>query len=77
ELTLQQASNLLKSQDPEVRKQVFEKIAARRLQDKESLDKLFDELIELRHQIACNAGFDNYRDYMFAAMGRFDYSVAY
>ncbi|MFN5224289.1 MAG: M3 family oligoendopeptidase [Bacteroidota bacterium] len=76
ELTLQQASNLLKSQDPEVRKQVFGKIAARRLQDKESLDKLFDELIELRHQIACNAGFDNYRDYMFAAMGRFDYSVA-
>ncbi|MGR6088681.1 MAG: M3 family oligoendopeptidase [Arcticibacter sp.] len=76
ELTLQQASNLLKNQDQEIRKSAFEKIAARRLQDKAALDKLFDELIGLRHQIASNAGFDNYRDYMFAAMGRFDYSVA-
>lgn len=28
----------------------------------------------LRDRIGRNAGFDNYRDYMFAAMGRFDYT---
>ena len=31
-------------------------------------------MISLRQKIAQNAGFDNYRDYKFAAMGRFDYT---
>lgn len=75
EMTLQQAANLLKHLDREVRKSTFEKIASRRLQNKQQLDDLFDELISMRHRIALNAGFENYRDYMFAAMGRFDYSV--
>ena len=44
------------------------------MQDEKELDNLFDELIALRQEIAKNAGFDNYRDYMFAAMGRFDYT---
>jgi len=38
------------------------------------LDKLFDELRALRVKIAANAGFDNYRDYMHAEMGRFSYT---
>lgn len=38
------------------------------------LDQLFDELKALRIQIAANAGFDNYRDYMHSALGRFSYS---
>ena len=29
---------------------------------------------DLRHQIAVNAGFTNFRDYSFAALGRFDYT---
>ncbi len=43
--------------------------------DSEELSKIFDELIKIRHQIALNAGFDTYTDYMFRAMHRFDYSV--
>jgi len=74
ELTLQQASNFLKSTDRSKRKEVFEKVQQRRLDDRESLDNLFDELIALRHKIALNAGFENFRDYMFAALGRFDYT---
>ena len=46
----------------------------RRMQDRDALDKLYDELIALRRKIAHNAGFENYRDYKFAAMGRFDYT---
>ena len=30
-------------------------------------------MIGLRHKIALQAGFDNYRDYMFQARHRFDY----
>ncbi len=74
EITLQQASNYLKNNDRQIREDVYKKIVTRRLADHEALDQLFDELLELRHQIALNAGFDNFRDYMFAALGRFDYT---
>ncbi len=73
-LTMQKAAQLLKSTDRVKREEVYNKISTRRLQDEKALDDLFDELIALRQQIAKNAGFDNYRDYMFAAMGRFDYT---
>ena len=73
-LTMQKAAQLLKDTDRNKREEVFNKISSRRLQDEKALDDLFDELIALRQEIAKNAGFDNYRDYMFAAMGRFDYT---
>ncbi|MGI9544811.1 MAG: M3 family oligoendopeptidase [Cyclobacteriaceae bacterium] len=74
ELTLQQASVILQSTDQEKRKEAYDKISGRRLQDKAKLDDLFDELIQLRDQVATNADFKNFRDYMFTAMGRFDYT---
>lgn len=74
ELTLQQASVKLMSTNREEREQVYHKITDRRLQDKQTLDELFTKLIELRHRVAVNAGFKNFRDYMFTAMGRFDYT---
>ncbi len=74
ELTLQQAAVLLMSTDRSVRENVFHKISERRLKDKEEFDALFSSLISLRNQVAGNAGFANFRDYMFEAMGRFDYT---
>ena len=73
ELTLQQASNYMESTEREKREEAYRKIQARRLEDKDKLNELFNKLVNLRHQVAQNAGFDNYRDYMFTAMGRFDY----
>ena len=73
-MTMQKAALLLKSTDRDKREEIYNKISSRRLQDEKALDDLFDELISLRQQIAKNANFDNYRDYMFAAMGRFDYT---
>ena len=73
-MTMQKAALLLKSTNRAKREEIYNKISVRRLQDEKVLDDLFDELISLRQQIAKNAGFDNYRDYMFAAMGRFDYT---
>jgi len=73
-ITMQKAAQLLKSPDRAEREKVYNKIITRRLQDEKALDNLFDELIALRQEIAKNSGFDNYRDYMFAAMGRFDYT---
>jgi oligoendopeptidase F len=74
ELTLQQASDYLQSTDRAKREEAYRKVQERRLQDKDQLDTLFNELIGLRHQVARNAGFANFRDYMFTALGRFDYT---
>ncbi|MGQ0828423.1 MAG: M3 family oligoendopeptidase [Bacteroidota bacterium] len=75
EITLQKAASLMKDPDRTVRKEIFHKIQKRRIADKDTLNDLFTELIQLRHQVALNAGFSNYRDYMFAELGRFDYTV--
>jgi len=73
-LTLQQASVFLMSTDRAKREEVYRKINERRLRDRDQLDALFSKLIKLRHQVAVNAGFKNFRDYMFKALGRFDYT---
>jgi len=74
ELTMQQASVLLLETDRTVREEAYKKISQRRLHDKEALDNLYTKLIRLRHQVAINAGFSNFRDYMFKSYGRFDYT---
>lgn len=76
EYTLQQAAKFLHNPDRSLREVVFGKIASRRLQDKDKLNELFDKLLAIRKQVATNAGFDNYRDYKFRELGRFDYTVA-
>jgi oligoendopeptidase F len=73
-ITMQKASSLLREPDESLRKEIFEKISSRRKEDVEELDNLFTELIQLRHQVALNAGFENYRDYKFQSLGRFDYT---
>lgn len=74
EYTMQQAGNFLQRTDRELRETVWKKMAARRQEDTEKLENLFDTMISKRHQIAVNAGFANFRDYMFKALGRFDYT---
>ena len=74
EKTLQQASVYLKGTDREKRKEAFEKVNARRVEDKTELDILLDELIQKRQEVAKNADFENFRDYKFQSMGRFDYT---
>ncbi|MBA3673883.1 MAG: M3 family oligoendopeptidase [Chitinophagaceae bacterium] len=74
EYTLQQAAKFLESHDRNLREEVYRKINERRLQDKDALNDLYAQLIQKRHQVAINAGFDNYRDYRFKELGRFDYT---
>src|SRR5574343_24072 len=74
QITMQKASSLLKEQDEVLRKTVFEKMAVRRAEDASKLDDLYTELIQKRHQLAKNAGFENFRDYKFQSLGRFDYT---
>ncbi|MFN6245425.1 MAG: M3 family oligoendopeptidase [Chitinophagaceae bacterium] len=74
EYTLQQATQFLESEDRSIRESVYRKIQERRLEDKTAMHDLFSSLIQKRHQVAMNAGFENYRDYKFVELGRFDYT---
>jgi oligoendopeptidase F len=73
EITLPKAASILESTDRAEREQVFRAIAARRGQERDKLDLLFDRMVHKRHTVAVNAGFTNFRDYMYKAMGRFDH----
>ncbi|MCB9045200.1 MAG: M3 family oligoendopeptidase [Chitinophagales bacterium] len=74
EYTLQQAAKFLQKPDRELREAIFRKVAERRMQDIDQLNELFNKLLALRQKVAENAGFKNYRDYKFKALGRFDYT---
>lgn len=76
QMTLQQANTILEEPNRQRRRNIYHKINRRILQDTTQLDQLFDELLQKRHTIARNAGMENYRDYAFQQLGRFDYSPA-
>lgn len=74
EYTLQQAAKFLEDPDRSIREEVYHKINQRRLQDKQEMNELFSSLLHKRHQVAVNTGFENFRDFRFAELGRFDYT---
>jgi oligoendopeptidase F len=71
--TLQQMGSYLEQIDRKLRERAWILTEKRRLKESQRLNKLYDDLIGLRQRIAENAGFDNYRDYAFRKLGRFDY----
>ena len=75
EMTFPQMSKYLESNDRSQRQAAWMAMSARRMEDSERLSDIFDELITIRHQMATNAGFESYTQYMFRAMHRFDYTI--
>jgi len=75
EYTLPQAQNLLKSSDRTQREAVYRLIMEARAKISEDLQDLMDRMLDLRHRVALNAGFANYRDYRFRELNRFEYGV--
>jgi oligoendopeptidase F len=74
EKTLVQMGRYLEEPDRALRQEAWELVANRRLQEADKFDDILDRQIKLRQQIAKNAGFENYRDYAFRRLGRFDYT---
>ncbi len=75
-VTLQSLYKELEGTDRSIREKAYRAASDRRLQDKAKLDQVFDKMYELRNQVAKNAHFENFRDYMFEAKNRFDYTPA-
>ncbi|MDI6772307.1 MAG: M3 family oligoendopeptidase [bacterium] len=74
EHTLQQMARYLEETDRSVRQEAWELVARRRLEDRDRLEDLFDQLLALRVQIAQNAGCADYREFAFRQRERFDYT---
>jgi oligoendopeptidase F len=66
----------LKSRDREVREAAWRASVTPYVTARDELAALFDRMVVLRGTMATNAGFADYRDYVFAAKCRFDYTPA-
>lgn len=60
--------------DRETREQAFRLQFKPYIDNRETLADIFDQQLALRQQVARNAGFANYRDYVFADKYRYDYT---
>ncbi len=76
EQTMPQMAKYLESTDGATRQGSWIAVASRRLKDRDAIDAIYDKLIEVRHRMAINAGFENYRDFQHERMLRFDYKPA-
>jgi oligoendopeptidase F len=76
ERPLPQLQPFLKSPDRAVRERAFRASSQPYIEQRADLAALFDRMYELRMRAARNAGFANFRDYIFPAKFRFDYTPA-
>jgi oligoendopeptidase F len=74
EMTLQMLAKYLENLDPAVRENAYKARAEVRRKVIPELNELYKKMLKVRHQIALNAGFKNFREYQFKAMHRFDYT---
>lgn len=71
-----QMAPILEETDRNARQEAWERLAARRLADRDRLDDLFDQMVALRVAVAREAGFASFTDYVYRQRERFDYGVA-
>lgn len=75
ELSLSQANFYLNSEERAKREQAWRAIRDARFAKRDEFNALFDEMIRLRHDVAKQAGYKNFRDYKHIELKRFDYSI--
>ncbi|QPC84324.1 M3 family oligoendopeptidase [Phototrophicus methaneseepsis] len=74
ERTITQMAPVFLEKDRERRKEAWLLIQNRLREDRETINDLWLQFMDLRKRIATNAGFDTYRDYIWQDKGRFDYT---
>ena len=73
--TFAQMAIYFENTDRKIREDAWKSVSERRFEDNERVSEIYDELIQIRHKMATNAGFEGFQQYMFASMHRFDYSI--
>ncbi len=76
EVTLSQLRPVHQDTDRARRERAWQLTLKRQLADRGAIDELWQKFINLRRQIARNAGKANYRDYRWQELKRFDYTPA-
>jgi len=74
EETMPQARLHLRDEDRATREKAWRLEMARFGAERDGLNELYLQMLSLRRQAAKNAGFDNYRDYRWKELARFDYT---
>jgi oligoendopeptidase F len=74
ELTITQLAPVFQEQDRERREQAWRLAAERQLSDRQEINELWSRFMEVRREIARNAGEPDYRAYRWKQLLRFDYS---
>ena len=76
ELTLYGAFAKFQEPNRDLRETVYRALLTRWAVDRTKLEGLFLKMLLLRRQLAANAGFTNYREYVWKQKARFDYTPA-
>ena len=74
ELTLTQVKSIMLTDDREIRKELWELTSNRQLADRQAINDLWVKYMDLRAQLAANAGYDDYRAYRWLQRLRLDYT---
>lgn len=74
EKTIAQMRPVFMQNDRTKREEAFQLIHERQIQDRQALNDLWVKMFKLRQQMARNAGFDNFLEYQWKNMNRFDYT---
>jgi oligoendopeptidase F len=72
--TLPQMGRYLELTDRKKRQQAWETVSTCRFKVKNDVEQIYDRLVKLRHTVARNAGYKNFRDYCHQRYCRFDYT---
>ncbi|MGL4388359.1 MAG: M3 family oligoendopeptidase [Brevinema sp.] len=75
EKTLPELAVYLHEKDRSIRESAWRARNIKMMEHKDQLNKLFDQLFDIRQEMAKNAGFKNFRDLTHQAKGRFSYTV--
>ena len=74
EQTPQQMAKYGEQPDRAVRERAWVAVAERRLRDRDVIDGLFEQMLDVRTRMAANAGLPDYRAWAWQAKHRFDYT---
>jgi oligoendopeptidase F len=74
EKTPSQLLPFLQSSDRSLRERAFRMRAKPYIEQRDTLAAIFDRMYDLRQQVAYNAGFKNFRDFIHREKNRFDYT---
>ena len=74
EITLTQLSPIMLETNRDRREKAWKLASTRRLQDRNSINKIWKKVLRIRMSIADNSGYDDYRAWRWEYLKRFDYT---